>query len=458
MKRAEVSPIYKKDDNLVENNYRPVSILTTISKIYESVMNDQMLDFLIKLFNDLLAAFRKGHSCQSLLIRLIEDWKKALDNKEIVGALFMDLSKAFDCLPHGLLVAKLHAYGFSLSACDLICSYLSGRKQRVKIGNNRSSWADLKKGVPQGSILGPLLFNVFINDLFLFIEKCMLYNYADDDTLSKSSADLTEVMDCLKHDSDIALKWFHDNGMQANPGKFQFMVLSPEEIGTQRLELDGNNVLESVECVKALGILIDDTLKFSQHVSGMCARAGRQLNALARISRYLDLKSRTIIYNSFILSNFTYCPLTWHFCGKHNTDKIEKIQERALRILYQDKVSTYEELIKNANTCTLLISRLRIMALEVYKCAKSLNPPCLNSLFDIKTTPYEMRNSLKLTQPKKNFTTHGLRSFSYLGSKLWNDLSNENHSISDMTLCDFKRFLKTWNGGFGISVKALLFL
>ena len=166
---------------------------------------------------------------------------------------------------------------------------------------------------------------------------------------------------------------------------------------------------------------------------------------MARISRFLDLKSRTIIYNSFVMSNFTYCPLTWHFCGKQNNYKIEKIQERALRILYQDTLCSYQELIQRADTTTVILSRLRTMALEVFKCTKSLNPPCLNSLFEIKSTGYSLRNSVKLDQPLRRKTTHGLCSFSYLGSNIWNDLANSHNDICDVTVYDFKRFLKTWD-------------
>ena len=192
LKCAELSPLYKKEDNLNKKNFRPVSILTGISELYESVVNDQLLEFFSRLFNDLIGAFRNGYSCQSLLVKCIDNWKSALDKQQYIGALFMDLSKAFDCLPHGLIIAKLHAYGLELPACNLLFSYLHGRKQRVKISNSRSSWTVLTKGVPQGSILGPLLFNIFMNHLFFFIEKCHLYNYADDNSLDSSSENLTD--------------------------------------------------------------------------------------------------------------------------------------------------------------------------------------------------------------------------------------------------------------------------
>ena len=133
LKCAELNPIYKKKDNLAEENYRPVSVLTALSKIYESSLNDQLLRHLITIFNDFLSAYRKGYSCQSLLVKVIDDWKKSLDNNHIVGAVFMDLSKAFDSLPHSLLISKLNAYGLSMSACNLMASYLQDRNSVLNL-------------------------------------------------------------------------------------------------------------------------------------------------------------------------------------------------------------------------------------------------------------------------------------------------------------------------------------
>ena len=142
MKSAEVTPVYKKENNLKRDNYRPVSILTVISKLYETVLNTQMVIHFHALFNELLAAFRKSYSCQTLLITFIEDLKFALDKGHKIGTVYMDLSKAFDCLPHGLLIAKLHAYGLSEAACETMFDYSKDRKQRVKILNHRSSWKE----------------------------------------------------------------------------------------------------------------------------------------------------------------------------------------------------------------------------------------------------------------------------------------------------------------------------
>ena len=446
MKAAEVSPIYKKADSLNKGNHRPVSVLTTVSKLYESVMNDQMIQHFIHIFDDLLCAYRKGYSSQALLTKCLEDWKAALDHREIVGCIFMDLSKAFDCLPHSLLVAKLHAYGFSYSACELIASYLCERRQRVKINNVRSEWKTLCKGVPQGSILGPLLFNAFINDLFYFVEKCMLYNYADDNSMSHAAPAIQDVCSALEHDGNIAIDWFESNGMQANPSKFQLMIMSPIPTEPVSITLKGNTVIMSESCVKVLGILIDNRLDFSQHISLMCSKAARQLNALARISKYLDQSSLKTIHNSFISSNFSYCPLVWHFCGKVNNEKIEKIQERSLRILQNDFTSSYHDMLRIAEMTPALIYRLRVLTLEVFKSLQKSNPPCLHDLFEINKTEYLMRNPMRLIQPKRRTTTYGIRTVSYIGANIWNQLPFISHDTLHMSASEFKQLLNVWNG------------
>ena len=200
MKFAEISPGHKKDDNLITGNYRPVSVLPILSKVYETVMNDQLFGYFLVKFHEFLSAFRKRYSCQSILLKAVDDWKYVLDQNLKTGVVFMDLLKAFDCLPHSLLIAKLHAYGADWSTCERLADYLSHRLQRVKIGTARSSWAELYKVVPQGSILGPFLFNIFVNDLFLFVEKCTLYNYADDNSMSYSSSTLQGVLSSLHND------------------------------------------------------------------------------------------------------------------------------------------------------------------------------------------------------------------------------------------------------------------
>ena len=190
IEKNQTSPLYTGQNNLEPQNYRPLSILTCLSKIFERVYNDQMGVYFKDVLSTLLSAFRKRHECHHVLIKLMENSKQALDEGKNVGLILLDLSKAFDCLPHRLPLCKLNAYGISYEACSLIKSYLCQRLQRVKVALARSQWQIMQKGVPQGSVLGPLLFNIFYNIIYELQGVCSLHNYADDNTICCSYSDM----------------------------------------------------------------------------------------------------------------------------------------------------------------------------------------------------------------------------------------------------------------------------
>ena len=217
-----------------------------------------MYDYFKHIMSDLLSAFRKKYGCHHVLTSLVEDCKQALDKHMHVGLLLLDLSKAFDWLPHKLLLYKLHAYGVSRDACDLLCSYLTNRSQRVKISSVKSDWAKLIKGVPQGSVIGPMLFNVFINDLTYVVENtCPLYNYADDNTLGFWHNRLDDLRLDFEYGSKIGIEWFQENHMKVNVSKFQSIVLKPKGvIPDVEFHVSGHS-LKPVSCVKLLGVKID---------------------------------------------------------------------------------------------------------------------------------------------------------------------------------------------------------
>ena len=238
----------------------------------------------------------------------------------------MDLSKAYDCIQHDLLIAKLEAYGFSINSLNYLYSYLSNRKQRVKISSAFSEWLEIKCGVPQGSILGPLLFNIFINDIFLFIYETELCNFADDNTIYVSDKHIDNILTKLKNELRRLLKWFANNSMVANKEKFQLMFLGAEkDIKYEDLSVTIDKiVIKATENVKLLGIDIDNKLKFTTHIEKMCSKVNSKTNALRRIRKYLTVDKAVTLFNAFILSNFNYCPIIWMFCRKSANVVINK--------------------------------------------------------------------------------------------------------------------------------------
>ena len=249
-----------RHDNMSKKNYRPISLLPTIGKIFERLMHRQLSEFTARFFSPLLGGFRQGYNTQHVLLNFLQYCKNIIDNKGLAGAVFMDLSKAFDCVNHGLLIAKLSAYGLNMDALQLIRSYLSNRQQRVKINNSFSDWKEIKIGVPQGSVLVPLLFNVFINDIFWSTHRTKICNYADDTTIFACHPDLDTIIKQLEEDSSVIVKWFSDNFLKLNDDKCHMIVFGDKS--TEATVSIGNSRINESECEKLLGMTFDKKLSF----------------------------------------------------------------------------------------------------------------------------------------------------------------------------------------------------
>ena len=214
----------------------------------------------------------------------------------------MDLSKAFDTINHQLLLAKLHAYGFSQQALAIICSYLSNRKQRIKINNVFSSWKDLILGVPQGSVLEPLLFNIYLNDLFFFLKDVGICNFADDTTTYISDESLENVLKSLEKNSMLAIPWFENNYMKLNTDKCRPIVSGcKHEQVWPNIEKD---LIWENNYVKRLGITFDSDVKFDKLVLRLCSKANQKLSALFIMKKLLSFNKRKTLLKAFVESQF----------------------------------------------------------------------------------------------------------------------------------------------------------
>ena len=380
---ADVVPVHKKDSTADKSNYRPISLLPAISKVFERLIFNQLSVFFETKLSKFLCGFRKRYSTQHAIINLIKDWQKALDNSEKVGAVLMDLSKAYDTLPHDLLIAKLAAYGLDYNSLKYLYSYLSNRKQRVRVGSSLSEWLCVLLGVPQGSILGPLLFNIFINDLLIFLCDYNICNFADDNTISACNSSINRIVEELNSGVDAALQWFKLNPMVANPDKFQVLVVGNKNGSFINLEINGCDI-ESTSTVKLLGVTLDNKLSFLPHVKNICKTATIRTKALMPVRGYLNQTKAFHLSNSYILSLFNYCQIVWMFCGKQGNTLINKTHKRCLRTVLYDYEIPYEEALTKTESIPIHEKNLQILMKEMYRSINSLNPEFMWDIFSRK--------------------------------------------------------------------------
>ena len=302
LKNADVIPVFKKKDQKNVENYRPVSILPNLPKIYDTCLYDQMYKYFNHILSKWQCGFRKGFNTQHCFLVMTEKWRKCLEKGGIRGTILTDPSKVFHCILHDLLKAKLAAYGFYYQSLRIMESFLSNRQQKTKINNAPSRYSKISYGVPQGSILGPSLFNIYICDIFF------------------------DIIECVEKSTNSLLNLFRENHMKGNAEKCHLLV-STDESCTAKIEYF--SIKNSTE-EKLLGVKFDSNLFLKIHVTSLCKKASQKLHALARIPHYMDLNKRRNLMKAFTTSQFSYCPQIWMFHSRNLNKKINRKHERAL--------------------------------------------------------------------------------------------------------------------------------
>ena len=387
-----------------------------------------MFDHVNKILSRHITAYRKGHSCQNVLLKLTEDWRKYIDQNKIVGGLIMDLSKAFDCLPHDLLIAKLEAYGFERKTLHILYSYLKNRKQAVKINGVLSDFLEILSGVPQGSILGPILFNIFINDFIYHMENTAadIFNFADDNTLSAATNTIKELKQILDEAAKQSIIWLDQNNMIANPDKFKSIILKKPSLKIEDIHITvDEKEIKPASSVDLLGLTIDEHLNFKIYIKKLCKKAAAKLNAIKRLKTYANEKDRKILIDAHVISQFNYSSTVWHFCGLTEIHKMEKFHERCIRFIYNEYDLEYFELLKLKNLTTLFGTRTQTMCYETYKTIHGLNAAYMKDIFNERPSKYPSRHEKDLYIPMVNQVTYGYKSYRVQGPKIWNFLPSE---------------------------------
>ena len=442
-KNADVTALPKTRDKQNKKKYRPVSLTPIFSKIFERHMYDQMSEYSSSFLSPYIFGYRKGHSTEQCVMVMIETWKKALDEHKVAGAVLTDLSKAFDCLPHDLLVAKLYAYGFGKSACKFVLDYLTDRTQRTKVDGEYSNYRKVNYGVPQGSILGPLLFNLFMNDIFYFINESQLANYADDTTAYLAKLGIFPLLHALKSETETVLHWFKINEMKSNSEKCHLIVAEnehrPSYTSNSYIYLDmEKELLESESCVKLLGLWIDNKMVFEEHIRKVLLKGNQKLHALMRVAKYMTTEKLRVIMKSFIESQFKYCPLVWMFYSKKMHNRIDKLHERALRVVYKnDDDLSFEELLVKDKSFSVHDRNLQKLAELMYKVKNGLCPQPVQNIFFHHDSCFALRskeNGENWIIPNVRTENKGIETLRYRGPFTWNLLPDDIKSAETLEI------------------------
>ena len=335
LKTANVIPLFKSDDPMRFNNYRPVSLLSIFSKIYEKVMYNRIISFLTdqKILYERQFGFRKHHSTYMPLMLLIDKLAKAMEEKEYVIGVFLDFSKAFDTVDHNILLDKLYHYGIRGIAHDWLKSYLNNRQQFVTYNETTSSTSTIRCGVPQGSILGPILFLIYINDLVNVCNNSHPYLFADDTNLFTKGKNLQEIA-CLinKELKEISI-WLKVNKLSLNIKKTHYMIFtSSKKVDKVNIEIDGHPIGQ-VDDTKFLGVFIDKKLTWKKHINYIKGKVARGIGILTKARSLLNTKALKTLYHSFIYPYFSYCNHVWGCVKNKVLEKLIRLQKRAVKII-----------------------------------------------------------------------------------------------------------------------------
>ena len=453
----EVTPIYKGCGSREDmNNYRPISVLPLLSKILEKHVHHSLYSYLTekKFFYHLQSGFRRWHSTETALIRVVDQLLMDLDQNNVNGLIFIDYKKAFDFIQHNILIAKLKSLGINSREIAFFTNYLKNRTHVVEIEGYRSTPKTITNGVPQGSVLGPLLFIVFINDLPKAVKKSVVDIYADDTTISASAVlefAHTAIQDQLQEDMNQVVRWSCDNKMILNASKTKTMLVTGKRLASKltnvklNIQVNGHKV-EDLCLQKLLGLHIDKELNFTEHVDVMCKKMGQRIGILNKIKRHLLLNERKLYYNAMIKPIMMYRYTVWSSCSSENLERVYKLQKRAARVILDvDTGERSANLFKALNWFPLhdeiKIQRCCVIYNRVYGQSTQYMEQMLtrNADYDSRSNRH---SKVSLVCPRYKRESEGGGSFGVIGSKLWNTIPADVRSNDSFH--SFKKTLKKY--------------
>lgn len=443
-KQAKIIPLEKVRGNTELNNFRPISLLSVLSKPLEKHIHIHITEHIERnnLFHSYQSGFRKNHSCHTALVRLCDSWLTAINKSEIAAAVFLDFRKAFDLVSHEILIKKLNLYLNNYSTIKFIMSFLDTRTQRVYVNGNYSSIGTVYCGVPQGSILGPLLFCLYINDLPLYIKNnnvsCDLF--ADDGTLHTCSADLSAIQHDLQDSLNDVKEWCIYNKMVINAEKTKCMLFTTRQKRQKaplfvKIQLEGDQV-EQVDSHRLLGVTLDEDFTWKLHISNVNRLVAKNLHLLKKLKLYVDRNALKSFFTAHCLSHINYASTLWSYAPQAHLKRLLSLHKRAIKLINSQNIQVALQPFNTLDILSLHNQFLYNTAILTFKVRHSLAPSYLQDLLNEAPNRY---NSMNYILPRTRVDLYKT-SFSFSGPSVWNSLPLNVKSSN--TLSIFKPLLK----------------
>ncbi|MCU7801386.1 MAG: reverse transcriptase family protein, partial [gamma proteobacterium symbiont of Lucinoma myriamae] len=418
---ANVIPIHKKGPKNKAENYRPISLTSVCCKVLEKIVRDKLVDHMEsnKLFTKHQHGFRKGHSCVTQLIDVCEQWSEELDNKNSIDVVFLDFQKAFDSVPHKRLIRKLYGYGIRGTLLKWIEDFLSNRKQRVVVNGSASAWSNVSSGIPQGSVLGPTLFLIYINDLPDVVHSVVKL-FADD---AKIFSVVNNPQQALVLQTDIynLVRWSIVWLLKFHHQKCKHMHFGRENDFSTYFMDRNNEAIITVSEEKDLGVTIDNQLKFVTHIHNSIKVANRNLGIIKRTFSYIDKDIFLNLYKSLVRPHLEYGSCVWTVMYKKDCIAIENVQRRATKLVKSIKNKSYTDRIRDLGIPSLQYRRIRADMVEVYRIINGIDYCDKDKLFTLQQSDRTRGHRFKMY--KKKFRLDIRRySFSQRVIDHWNKL------------------------------------
>ena len=436
LKLAKVLPIYKNEDEQMIQNYRPISVLPFFSKIFEKIISIYITDFIEEngLFYSNQFGFRKSHGTSHAIISLVEKVSKALDTGKFVIGVFLDLRKAFDTVNHDILIKKLESYGIRGNILNWLKSYLSNRTQYVHYNDYDSDKKTVTHGVPQGSILGPLLFILYINDFSRSSDLLFSILFADDTSVFIEGTNYDKVIDIVNKELELINIWLIANKLTVNIKKTHYMMFHRTRIkyNIRDITINGKNVAYTKN-TKFLGVIIDNKLTWSDHIIYIKNKISKSIGIIHKTRNFLTKNTLRNLYYTFVYPYLIYCVEIWGNTNDIHLDPLIKIQKKGIRaITFSHHLDSTAPLFHNLNILNFKKLVTQRIALLMFKYHIGSLPVPISNLFSINSNRHNYYtrqiNDLQLNTGRgenvyKLFSFHGVRIWNHISKKIQTDVS-----------------------------------